>query len=221
MMNPSDPGPKPSGSIAENEHVKLAVNTSQQYFRYVLAVLKKPAQVGTTAGQAQFLNGIITQSLLTFLIPLMSYVAMLSLPSFIRPSFFGTALRMWFYLILMMVCVNGVIFLFAKLGKSGASIKDVAGRLGTLLVLPLTLVLVAFVAALIRLSDLASLALGFGLLGLLAAIVLTLYTFKKESAQPEQGIDAFYGIMVTFLILLIVFYLIGRSMVFSVMGGIF
>lgn len=220
-MTQSQPDPKPSNTITENEHVKKAVDTSQQYFRYALDVLKRPSQIGTTAGQTQFLNGIITQALFILIIPLITYVAFLAMPSLFRPSFFDAVLKTWFYLLIMMVCVNGAIFLTAKIGKSSASIQDVAGRFGTLLVVPLALVVLAFVTAVIRLGDIASLALSFGMLGMLAAIVLTVYSFKKEAPEPDQGLDALYGVMITFLIMLIVLYLIGRSILGSIMGSFF
>ena len=200
----------------ENEHVKKAKDAGQQFFRFSQSVLKQPAAAAERVGEEGFLNSLIAQVAIILLVPLITFISLSSI-SFFSPSFFDVVVKPWVYLLILFASINGATFLAVKLGKSDASFKAVVGRFGAFLIIPLILVIVSLVFAIIQLGGISSYALTFAFLVIFAAITLTVYSFKKQTSDQGQGLDALYAILLSFLIIGIVLRILAESMITSIL----
>ncbi|MCT2346597.1 zinc ribbon domain-containing protein [Niallia taxi] len=205
--NPNQPG----NSQAYIEKTKAV---SKQYFSYFLSALKNPVKRAGNTGKENLINGIITIVLFALIIPLMSYFALKSAfnsygGGWFTPdiSFGAVVIKPLFVLLILLALVALIIFGAVKLSKSSASFLDVLARFGAFLVVPTAFLLVALIISLIG-SYYFVFFLLLGLTGFSFVIPLIIYSYSKQS---NGGLDAFYGILLSYIAITIVFMIIGDA----------
>jgi hypothetical protein len=193
----------PSSSAEPAVYMEKAKTIGLAYGQYVRRLFKKPTVISEQIDKSNFVNGIISLILFALTIPFIFYIGIKKATSGLfsglyEPSFFSVVIKSIVFLSVLLLISTLVIYLYTRLCKSNASFKDVVARFGAFLTIPAALQLVALVAAIIQLTSFSVFLSAFGMLGLVAAICLTIYSYRKDQ---EQGIDALYGIMLTFLIM--------------------
>ncbi|WP_040952262.1 zinc ribbon domain-containing protein [Gorillibacterium massiliense] len=211
---------QPQPNVA-NDIVQTVKEGAVTYLHFVRDALRKPAAVGMSASRGTFTNAVITFVLFSILTPLFTFSLLKQVISGIQGIFevkvsFGTvvarpAVFYALFLFLVALIIMGVLYL----GKVQITYKQAVARFGALLVIPTVLMAAAIVISLLHANfflKVASSLSGLGMLGVLIAIVITAYSFKRNS---EGGLDSFYVVLLTFVGIGIVLSLFGNYMVHS------
>ncbi|GIQ67469.1 zinc ribbon domain-containing protein [Xylanibacillus composti] len=190
---------------------------SKEYWAFYKAKLKRPAAGSEQSSADQWVNGIITVVLTAIMLPLSMYLLYQIHNEYISGFFmtgyglfstpFTTLLvRPFFVILVLLAVIYGAIYVSTRLMKSEYSYKDVLGRFGAYLVIPMSLLAVMLLFSLIGVYQAAALFLLLGFLGAGTAISYTIYSLRnKDSAQ---GLDPFYAVLFTYLIVGILYWII-------------
>ena len=108
----------------------------------------------------------------------------------------GVWIKSIIFVTVLLALVSGLILLYTRQCKLNITFKDVVARFGAFLTVPAAILVVALLTALLKLVTITIFLSGFGIMGLMVAISLTIYSYRKNL---DQGIDALYGILFTFL----------------------
>lgn len=201
-----------------NQSLEKAKDISKNYFGFVMDHLKAPLRHGFSVNKTQWINGLITLIIFLLFSGLSTYLFTRSVVraydifGLSKTSFLDSMILPMLYMAITLAIIMAVIFVVAKLMKSNVSYQDVVARFGTLMLLPTVLMILTFVFTLLKLGTLVAFAsAGYGLTWI-CAIVLTVYSYGKED---NGGLDAYYGILITFLALTIALYLFGETLLRS------
>jgi hypothetical protein len=197
----------PAASSGENPVVKHA----KQYVDYIKQHIKLPSKRSESVNQNEKINGIITLSLFAIILPLLLYIplAKSGLTDWIDDAFFTLFLKPLFIVVLLLAILVGIIYGIAQLMKVKVHIFDVLARFGSYMVVPTGLTLIALLFSLIGAEKVTIFFLYFGLLSVGTAICFILYSYRSTQTN---GLDPFYGVILTYLALGIVIYFIGDSL---------
>lgn len=205
-----------------NEYVDKAKDISKTYFSYFLRILKSPLSESQNIRKEEFTNGVITIALYALFIPFMIY---LNLGGdgryYIDSPFLNIILKPAIGYAVFIFLIAGFIFIAVQLGNVKANIKDVIARFGALLVPFVGFFVIGFVLALLQIGAFA-IPLFIGIMGsTLAVPPLVIQSFKEK---VKGGLDAVYGIILTYTLTFITLGIMSAILVESLMrsfGGMF
>ncbi|RED64730.1 zinc ribbon domain-containing protein [Cohnella lupini] len=215
---------RPSEARARpNPQLEQAKRMSKQYVSFFVDALKSPVRTGRNTTGDHMFNGLITFILLSLIVPLIVYfqlragIGRLGIFGELIPVHFSTVVvRPFFYLVIIQLLVNSVIFFVLKPGNTGANFREVTARFGTLLVPSVAFFLFALLFSLLDSSTLTSFGIVMGLLSWCVAVCFVIYSFKE---RHETGLDAFHGVIITFIVTIILIALLGDDIASSLFRG--
>lgn len=194
--------------------------TSKEFWVFVKEHVRRPVASSEQSGADQWINGIITIVLTALMLPLSMFLLYqihdeyisgffrMGYGLFREPNpFMMLLIRPFFIILTLLAVIYGALFVSTRLMKSACNYKDVLGRFGAYMVIPLALFVIMFGFSLIGLYKIALLFLVFGFLGVNTSISYTIYSLRHN--HSAQGIDPFYAVLLTYLIVGIVYLIIG------------
>jgi hypothetical protein len=197
---------------------------SKQYLSYAVQVLKSPAQAGQASDAGHLINGIITLVLFAFILPLIMYFQLKSLVRNIgffglesNISFGAVVLKPFFFLLLFILLMNSIILLVLKIGNNSVHYREVTARFGAFMIPAVAFLLIALLFSLLNAGSLMiNLLTAAGLFSWFAAVCFVIYTLKKEHTG---GLDAFYAVVITYMVSLLILVLFGDDVFSSLVGS--
>jgi hypothetical protein len=211
---------QPSSNFQDNEYVKQGKQISKQYFGYALTALKSPMNASRKVTSNDKVNGFITFILFSLLLPLFSYFTMSGFSSgygygMVDIPFGDTVIKPFFILAIFLLVLTSVMFVVTKLMKVSLSFFDVLTRYATFLIVPTALLVVAVLFSIISVYFFGFLFFILALFAFFVASISTLHSVKEDS---EGGLDVFYGIIATNIIMVIILLIIGDSIIGNLMN---
>lgn len=178
--------------VKQSQAFQQSAQISKQYGGFFLGALLHPYATFKKIGNAHYLNGIITMVILSLLLPLVFYIP--SLRSFLPDAFGPGYLRPFFLVLLAFAVTTGSSYGVIRLSGISADIRDIAAKLGALLV-PST-------AALLLCDIFLIFGFGAGISGMFllitilaffgAVTILVIHELRKGSGR----LDPFYGALI-------------------------
>ncbi|WP_079478065.1 zinc-ribbon domain-containing protein [Halobacillus salinus] len=204
----------------ENEYVQKSKEIGSQFYKFALQMLKEPFRAGKSVTEADKVNGIISNVLLAFLLPLFTYLMARSFSSeWVEVPFDLLVLQPFFYLLLFIAIYTVVVFGVGKLMRADVSYMAVVAKFGALNILPVTLMLASVVFSILSLSTLGTLVFAASLI-LFGASSMTLVFLVHASKEDRRGLDVFYGLVITNVSMAIIYVLIGMSVMENIIEQI-
>ncbi len=194
---------------APSEH--FVITKAKGYISYIRQHLRVPTVRSQYVDQTEKINGIITLVLFAFILPLLLYIplARSGFTQWIDHAFTTLFLKPLFIVIVLLAILAGVLYGMTQLMKVKVHILDVIARLGSYMVIPTALLLLSLIFSIISADKLMMFTLYFGLLSAGTSISFLIHSYRQ--AQSD-GLDPFYGVILTYLALGIVLYLFGDSL---------
>ncbi|UFT99249.1 zinc ribbon domain-containing protein [Radiobacillus kanasensis] len=204
-----------------NQYLETTKNVSKQYFGHFVDRLKKPYENSYMSGSDQFVNGIITMVLYALFIPLIFFFTLKGLISDIdtfsgglfggsaeafTPPFSDVVVKPFFAYFVFIVLVAITCFGAITLGKVQVNVKEVIGRFGSFLVPFVAILLIALLLSILKVNfSLVILLIGMsGSMFMVPPLVIA--SFKRNG---NQGLDTFYGSLLTYVVIFILLYIMG------------
>ncbi|WP_147423878.1 zinc ribbon domain-containing protein [Cohnella endophytica] len=218
---------KPVAHAHPNPQLQQAKQVGKQYLDYFLEVLKSPVRKGQNSTDADMVNGLITLILFSLVLPLIAYIK--ARATFRRfdfggfgfadsVSFSGVVIKPFFFLIIIVLLVNSVMFLVLKLGNVNLSYREVTARFGSFMIPSVASFAVALLFSLISSgSVIMGLLIGIGLFSWFVAVCFVIYSFKRDQTS---GLDAFYGVILTYIACAILIALLGADLAHTLFRGL-
>ncbi|WP_053218246.1 zinc ribbon domain-containing protein [Virgibacillus senegalensis] len=196
-----------------NEYVEKGKVISRQFFfAFAKEALKGPMVASRKVTGADMINGIIAHVLFALLLPLFSYFTAKNFSSgFITIPFGATVVQPFIYLLIYLAIYTAVVFGVAKLMKSNVTFVEVMSRFGVFNVLPAAVLLVAVIFSLISATAFSMFLFGVALLLFVASSLAVIFSVKEDNVSG--GIDVYYGLIIANIALVIIFAIIGDSIV--------
>ncbi|WP_026771835.1 zinc ribbon domain-containing protein [Sediminibacillus sp. JSM 1682029] len=200
-----------------NEYVEKGKEISQQFFGFAKEALKGPMVASRKVTAADTVNGIIAHVLFALLLPLFSYFTAKSFSNgYFTIPFGTTVVQPFIYLLIYLAIYTAVVFGVAKLMKSNLTFLEVMSRFGVFNVLPAAVLLVAVIFSLISATAFSLFLFGVSLVLFLASSLAVIFSVKEDAV--EGGIDVYYGLIIANIAMVIIFAIIGDSIVGNLMN---
>lgn len=225
LSQPVSPAPsvqpvQHSAPAQMNPQLQQVKEMGGQYFSFFYQVLRNPVRIAETTNAGHMANGIITLVLFCLLLPLIVYFqARASWGFYVDDVPFGAVVvKPFFFLLLIVLMVNSIIFLVLKLGNVTADYREVTARFGALMIPSVAFIFVAFLFSIIQFdSEVVGWVSGLGVFSWLVAICFTIYSFKKGHSS---GLDAFWGVVITYAASILIVYVLGDNIVNNLLNGL-
>lgn len=213
-----------------NPQLQQMKTAGRQYFSHFVQTLKNPVRSGQSTDASHMANGLITLVLFCLLLPLIAYFQLQHsvrgfsdfLGSRISVPFGAIVVKPFFFLLIVLMLVNSLQFLVLKWGKVDIRYQEVAARFGTFLMPGVAFLAGGFLLSLLGIgSALPGWLTAIGVFTLFVAVCFTIFSFKKDN---ESGLDAFYGVVITYAGSIVLLYLFGDNLLsgfFRGIGGVF
>lgn len=199
------------GNATDNQYVEKTKVIGKQFYQFAMNVIKEPFRAGKQATEADKVNGMIAHLLFAFLLPLFTYLGAKSLSNgFIEVPFGSSVIQPFFYLLLFIAIYSGVVFAVGKLMKVDMSYFTVVAKFGALNVVPAAMMLLAVAFSVLTLNTLSTLLFAGGIVLYGASSFVIVFLINAEK-KDNQGIDVFYGLVITNVIMVILYVIIGMS----------
>ena len=241
-MQNQQPQPAPelnsgnTGASQAEDYLKKTKVQSKQYITYFIDVLKKPyASLNASLENQHFVHAIITIVLYSLFIPLISYFLikeavsdginrMNSLVGYgtnadYTVPFMDIVFKPFFAFAIFIVLLIALTFISIKLGRVNVKFKEVLTRFGTLLIPFVFILAIGVIFSILKVSLFSLLLMGIGLTGAIYIVVPVLIAFYKKNSAGE-GLDAVYGTLLTYILMVIVLLITGEMLFESLLSGI-
>ncbi len=199
----------------ENPHLKMTKEMGIQYYQFVLKVLRRPFKVAKEVTEKDFINGIISLLLMALFVPLYSFTLAKKI-TFSRITFFDGVIKPFFVLAIILAVIAGIIFGVSLLMKAEVTFKTIIAKLGSLTTISSLLFLLAAFFLWLSVYVFSGFLLSAGFLVFLLAITATLFALPAT-----KGLDVVYGVIITFIGIVIVLAILGDSMVGRMSDNLF
>lgn len=226
---PSNPQPETSttdtvkqtlSTIQENEYVEKGKVYAINYWGYAKQALKAPFKTAKKMQDPDIqLHGMTTIGLYAFLIPLLAYFMLKTFESYLIISFFDVVIKPFVIIAIFSLVMVGVLFGIGRLMKVNVSYKAVLGAYGTLHILPVALLLLSMILFIFNNYGLITIVLTFVLLITTTINVSVLFALKSQLAE-EIGLDVVYGIILSYIALVVLILIVGDSIMGNMMMNI-
>ncbi|SEO25876.1 hypothetical protein SAMN04488134_105163 [Amphibacillus marinus] len=200
---------------APSAFVEKSKGMSKAYWRFLVPAIKRPfdSSKQTTDSQGDVANGLITLILFAFLTALFPYVLNQVLYNgFFSPSFWNLTFKPFLILLISMAIIIGVVFLTMKLAQAPYSFLKVTTTFATLMVIPMLLTALANIAIILGLHELSAYSVLLAVMLLSLSITATIVALA-EATPTKKRIDNFYSVVIVFVMLFIIFALMGEAMI--------
>ena len=212
---PQPQQPEQRTNIQDNPYVKQGKEISKMYFSFALQALKSPYKLSQSAGERDLTNGIISLVLIALMLPLYSFIGAKKVTrGYVDTSFFDVVVIPLFVLLIFLLAVTATLFLAAKMMRVDISFKAVMAKFGTIMTLPAVLFLLATISLIIGIYVLSGLFIFIGALTMSYSVTAIVFSLKSHGSAG--GVDAYYGVFITYFIIAILFLILGES-IFSAM----
>ncbi|GIP35341.1 zinc ribbon domain-containing protein [Paenibacillus sp. J2TS4] len=216
---PSPEGAQPASASAQDKwspYVDKGKVVAKDYWSYALSQLKAPLTNGVEALRSQSLHGWITLGLFVLFFSMANVsllrsvkVGILSLG--LKVPIFKTFIVSFFHISVLVLLTVLMLWVAVKyLMKSSKGFTDVLSRYSALALVPAGLTVVFFLASLIGLRTIALILLVFILIGWIAAVLMTLYSFKQEA--ESASVDPLYSLFLVFFVICFYLWVAGDSL---------
>ncbi|USB33055.1 zinc ribbon domain-containing protein [Paenibacillus sp. YPG26] len=199
-------------SAQPNVYLQNAKKVSRSYFNYFGGILKRPFSASHSIGGDQLVNGIITMVLLSLIAPLMVYFTLgARARNYLTESpFLDIVVKPALSLVILILLIATFCYCAVRLAKVHAGYRDVIARFGAMLVPFLGLMGIAFVLSILQIEIFGIFLVGafLGLVFIAPPLVITSWV-----KQDARGLDAVYGVLLTYIATFITLDIIGKAIV--------
>ncbi|WP_239616101.1 zinc ribbon domain-containing protein [Cohnella mopanensis] len=209
-----------------NQQLQQAKQISKQYFSYFLEVLKNPVKIGQASTADHMTNGLITIVLFSLILPFIAYFQLREraklyggfLGNKLDVPFGDVVIKPFVFLLLVVMMVNSIIFLVLKMGNVVTHYREVIARFGTFMIPSATFFFLGLLFTFLSMdSEILAWIIGAGVFSWFVAICFTIYSFKRDHTS---GLDAFYGVIITYAGSILLLYLFGDNLLASLLDGL-
>ncbi|WP_284141686.1 MULTISPECIES: zinc ribbon domain-containing protein [unclassified Virgibacillus] len=193
------------------ENVKAAGSAFGQFF---VKLVKRPSTAQSVDGNAM-ISGIIAIVLYSLVISLGFFLLIRSAFGSYGPSFAESFLLPFLEFAILFGAVALLTFAGSKLCAQAVTVKDVIAKYGAYLVPFMLLFIIGFLLALVNLTSFGILAIMVSILGPIIAVP-TMILFEKNAV----GIDRIFILIGVYLVSILVFSLLLRSFLGSIMDAL-
>ena len=162
-------------------------------------------------------HGMATVGLYSFLMPLLLFFIVKRFNTYMEVSIFDVVIKPFVIMLIVSILMAGVLFGVGRLMRVNVSYKAVLGAYGSLHVLPVALLLLSIILLVFNNYGLITLILVFSFLVTMFINVTILFALKSQ-IDEEIGLDVFYGIILSYIALMIIALIVGDSILGSLMG---
>lgn len=203
--------------IQEHEYVEKGKVYAINYLNYAKVALKSPFK---TAKQMQHpdiqLHGITTIGLYSFLMPLLFFFMLQTFNSYMQVPFFDVVIKPFVILAIVSLVMVAVLFGVGRLMRVNVSFKSVLGAYGSLHTLPVALLVLSMILLIFNNYGLITLVLSFMFLVTTTINVSVLFALKSQLSE-EIGLDVVYGIILSYIALIVLVLVVSDSIMGSMM----
>ncbi|MDG5471451.1 zinc ribbon domain-containing protein [Jeotgalibacillus sp. ET6] len=229
VMHPAAEGPAGSGQVQQNEYIEKAKKTGKGYWSYLKTYIKTPSAI-FSKGENEFVNGLISLLLFSFMVALVAYVFIQSISrsmfggygdafmnEYAGPTFISVFGGSMIYAVLSLLLAAVSLFVVTKLFGKGHSFKSIISYYGSHMLPGLFLMAAAFIFILIQ-------AYAFGTIILTIAIsftvfILPLYLISSLLTKQSKSADPLYGFISYVILFSIAFSLFSFLLADSAVGS--
>lgn len=206
-----------------NEYVEKSKAVSKMYLKYAWDILKKPNQQAFRKDQSHLLNGAISASIFSVFFSLAVYfmlrkimsVSLWGVPIF-KITFFDGAVMPFIVIAILIAVVATALYGALMLQKIKVSYKEILSQWLTYLVIPAALSVIAFVLALIGISQLSSLLLGLSIIAMFGSVPIFICGYQQ--GKPSE-LDPLYITLAIYAVVGIIFSIIGNGLMQNLLGA--
>ncbi|QQK78759.1 zinc ribbon domain-containing protein [Salicibibacter cibi] len=186
------------------------------YWTFFLTALKSPfnAASAITGTKNQMIYGIITIALVAIILPLI-FTSIVSTLSPWSPDV--PVVSPIIYLLIFLALTIGGMFVVVKMGKSSVSFQRLVASFGSMMVIPLAILILSLLLTLVNVLSLGIIFLFAAMTAFNLAIVYTVHLFLKDSTG---GLDTFYGALIVLTLLAVILYVFGESLTTSFLNDL-
>jgi len=207
-----------------NVQLQKAKQLSKMYFSYFVEVLKNPVRTGQASTADHMANGLITMILFSLVLPLIVFFQIKASARKFGGIFYSdhfdvpfgsVVVKPFFFLILIVLMVNSIVFLVLKMGNVTVRYQEVTARFGTFMIPSVTFLVIGLLFTWLRIGGGAlGWVIGIGIFSWFVAICFTIYSFKRDHTS---GLDAYYAVVITYAASILILYLFGDSLLGSLL----
>lgn len=207
-------------NIQENEYVEKGKAYAINYWGFAKQALKAPFKTAKKMQDPNIqLHGMTTIGLYAFLMPLLSYFMLQTFNSYLTIPFFDVVIKPFTIIAVFSLVMVGVLFGVGRLMKVNVSYKAVLGAYGSLHMLPVALLLLSMILLIFNNYGLITIVLTFMFLVATTINVSVLFALKSQLAE-EIGLDVVYGIILSYIALVILILIVSDSIMGNMMMNI-
>ncbi|WP_182199812.1 zinc-ribbon domain-containing protein [Paraliobacillus salinarum] len=199
-----------------NEYVDQGKEVAKKYWSFLPQAVLHPYATSKRVNEEGMINAIITLVLFSLFIPLSSYIGV---STYFRAPFFDTVLKPFVIMLLFFALLIAVKFGVAKLMKANISFIGVLARFGTLMVVPTIFVLASIIFMFLSSYTFSVLLMVCAISFASIASMATIFSIK-EKAVGRGGLDVIYGVIITYVAMMIILFIIGDSIMGRLIGDI-
>lgn len=217
IENPSIQTDQENSSPSKNkdeakEYVEKIKEHSASYIAFLIQAIKAPSvtarQIAGT--KMNMIMGIVTLFFIALFIPIISNMNVKTTTR----GFVDTPIGEIFIFNIALAAVTiGVLYLIGKFAKSNGTIQDIVAKYGALMSISLTLLLLSFIFALLKM---VTLSLGMLAISFVATVVAIIHIVHLLVKEAKSGIDSIYASLITLVVLAIVIYAFGEKVINNV-----
>ena len=214
------------------DYLKKTKVQSKQYINYFFDVCKSPyAHMQEPMEKQHFIHAIITIILFCLFIPLSIYFGLKGVVSrlnsidtygfggaYIELPFMDMVIKPFFAFGIFIVLVAAFTFLSVKLGRVNATFKEVLTRYGISLIPFVFLLAIGLILSLLKVSLFILFLLLSSVGAIYIAVPMVIALYKKD--EPEVGLDAVYGTLLTYILISVLVYVMGEMLFDSLLSNI-
>lgn len=207
------------GSLQDNPYVKQGKEISKMYFGFAFQVFKSPYKMCQSVTEKDLINAIISLFLIALLMPLYSYIGVKQAANEIANiPFFDMVLKPFFIQLIFLLAVTGAIFLVAKMMKVNVTFKDVLAKFGTIMTVAVVFFILANIFILLSIYIFSVILVAIGFVMMTLTIIATILSLK--TGNEIGGIDAYYAVFISYIIIGILFLILGENMIAGITSNI-
>ena len=194
--------------VVSNEKVEQAKQFASDYFQFFKNALKAPSAI-MKSGHIEVRNGIVSLVLICFLFACLFYRMMSQAASVATrfayeaqaPSFFGESVKIFFFLLILVLFVGFIIFVSGKLMKSSFSFLETIGVWGTVSTPVVAILVIALLLSFLTIF-LAAFFLGIAVSWMSVCMIVSIVKLDRG------GLDPVYTLIIANILISIVGWII-------------
>lgn len=203
-----------------NDYVEQGKQVTKQYWNFIPGALGHPFQTSKRVSDGDKINAIITLALFSILLPLFAYTTIRKLSDgYFQPPFFDMVIKPFFVLVIFFVVLIAVKFGVAKLMKANVTFWDVLTIFGTLMILPTVVAFGSLILSFVSSYTFSTILFFFSISFTSIASMASVFSLKAR-APEKAGLDAVYGVIITYIAMAIIVFIIGDSVVGNLISEI-